>query len=293
MSELCENQYGKTRVRVFRVDRTAEQHQVFEVSTDVLLRGDFKDTYETGDNSKIVPTDTMKNTVYYVAKSSLNALKSIESFGLALCKHFLVEYPQVSEVTVDMRQTTWERVIDPRTTEPHKVAFVKRPELRLSTVWMNRKGVLRVSAGLSDLVLMKTTGSAFTGFPRDKLTTLQDAKDRLFCTSVRCRWTYNAQQVYRGSVQFDKVHSAVREVLVDKFANEWSNSVQQVVHMVGQAAMAKHPEIDEMTLAMPNIHIMNYDIERFGLENNDEVYYPTDEPSGYLEGTYRRAKSKL
>jgi urate oxidase len=293
MAELTENQYGKTRVRVFRVDRSNEQHQVFEVSTDVLLRGDFQATYVSGDNSKVVPTDTMKNTVYYMAKSSLNAEKSIESFGISLCKHFLVEYKQVSEVTVDMKQTTWERVIDPKTGQPHNISFVKRPELRLATVWMNRKGQLTVKAGITDLILMKTTDSAFTGFHKCKLTTLPEAKDRLFCSSVKARWTYNTQQVQKGAINYDKIFSGVRDVIVDKFANEWSNSVQQVVHLCGQTAMAKYNEVEEIHVAMPNIHIISFDIARFGLQNKDEVYYPTDEPSGYLEAVYRRPRSKL
>jgi len=290
MSVLVDNQYGKSRVRLVRVDRSQpDQHVVFEITANTYLRGDFAGTYLTGDNSQVVPTDTQKNTVYYLAKLHLNGNTCLEEFGLAIVKHFLAEHKQISQASVDLWQHRWVRIIDPKTNAPHRNAFVREsPELRTTVVTATRNGSVSITSGIKGLTVLKTSGSGFEGFPRCKLTTLPEARDRMLSTNVQANWTFSKKAISEGKINFCDVHNGVRNIFLDTFANYYSNSVQQVIYDAGTAVVAKFPTVDEIKFVLPNIHINLYDIGRFGLDNKDEVYFPIDEPAGYIEGTVGR-----
>jgi len=292
---LSSNQYGKARVRVVRIDRQPDRHHIFEVSVGVYLGGAaFTESYVIGNNSLVVPTDTMKNTVYVVAKSDLKEGSPIESYGLALGKHFLINYSHIDTVTIDMKQQLWERMIDSKTGEPLKHSFVKRQgETRTATVVSHRGGSVSVQSGVVDLIVLKTTGSAFEGFPRCKYTTLAEAKDRVLSTAVRALWTYEEKAVLGGQIDYSGVWEGVRFIFMHRFANYFSPSVQQTLYQVGGEVITKFPNITEVSLKLPNIHIFEYDIKRFGLDNNHEVYFPVDDPAGMIEGTITRVTSKL
>src|ERR1700739_3783526 len=108
MVVLAENQYGKSRVRLLHVKRHLEQHELREWTLDVLLEGDFDSCFVDGDNSKILPTDTMKNTVYSLARSS--AALCIEDFALELVAHFLNRNPQVTRAHADISERAWQHL---------------------------------------------------------------------------------------------------------------------------------------------------------------------------------------
>jgi len=294
-SVLAANTYGKSRVRLVRVDRSnPKAHKIFEVTVQVLLTGAFDETYFTGSNAPVVPTDTIKNVVYYVSKSGLTGDKSIEEFGVALCQYFLTEYGHVDGVTAELEQHKWERITDPKTNLPHPIAFTKsQPELRTAVVSLSRKSsVPSIVSGIKGLIVLKTTGSGFDGFPRCKLTTLPETKDRLLCTSVTSTWTYEPSAL--KSVNFDQVFAGVRNEILDVFANRFANSVQRTVYETGDEVIKKYSAVNEISFILPNIHIFMYDINRFGLTNNGEVYVPIDDPAGNIQGTIRRAtKAKL
>ena len=150
-------------------------------------------------------------------------------------------------------------------------------------------GGVDVECGFTDLRVLKTTGSGFENFPRCEYTTLPEMHDRLLCTSVTASWTF-AKGCSPG---YSAVASMVREVTLDFFANRYSLSVQQVVYDIGEELLARIPELESVTLILPNIHVFLYDIARFGLENNNEVYYPVDDPAGYIEGTVVRSNKPL
>src|SRR5579862_4997518 len=94
MVKLAENRYGKSRVRLVRVKRHADHHELREWTIQILLQGDYESCFTAGDNSKILPTDTMKNTVYSLARNS--SAESIEDFAKELATFLLSRNPQIS-----------------------------------------------------------------------------------------------------------------------------------------------------------------------------------------------------
>ena len=141
----------------------------------------------------------------------------------------------------------------------------------------------RVVSGLRDLELVKTTGSGFTGFRRDRFTTLADAADRILATSVRAEWSYASIDVDYGAV-----HTAVLRSLAATFAAHDSRSVQHTLWAMGEAALAARPEITRIHLSLPNRHHLAVDLTPLGLENRAEIYVASEEPYGLIEGTLER-----
>src|SRR5215218_5235739 len=104
---LSQNHYGKAGVRIVKVRRDTERHELWDLDVAVALEGDFEAAHVSGDNSKLLATDTMRNTVYALAKDHLTG--SIEEFGLALVDHFLEAGPTVERAKVTITQFPWDR----------------------------------------------------------------------------------------------------------------------------------------------------------------------------------------
>src|SRR5262249_33540480 len=154
----------------------------------IELEGDFASSYTSGDNRLIVPTDTMKNVAYAIARE--HPVDSLERFGIDLAGHFLDEHAHVSAATVRLVEQPLERITVAGMAHPH--AFLgTRSERRTSIVRRNRAGV-RVDSGLDGLFLLKTSDSAFAGFLRDRYTILPDTSDRILATVLDARWQYAA-----------------------------------------------------------------------------------------------------
>jgi urate oxidase len=278
-SLLEQNSYGKSGIRLTKVVRTPQRHELFEMSVDIRLEGDFAASYERGDNRKIIATDSMKNTVYVLAKE--NEFDSIESFAMLLSKHFASTYPQVATANVDISQTKWDRIAPEG--EPHPHAFVAGGcELRTVSV-SKSKDKLTVTGGIANLQVLKTTDSEFTEFVTDRYRTLKDAKDRIFATAVDADWTYKGP-----GDDFDVAFAAIRATLLTTFATHHSLAVQQTLLKMGEAALDVCASIDRIELKMPNQHRIPFDLRPFGLENNNEIFVPTDEPFGMITGVVTR-----
>ncbi|HEX5714764.1 MAG TPA: urate oxidase [Thermoanaerobaculia bacterium] len=267
---LAGNGYGKSAVRLVTVRRGPEIHELKDVTVAIRLEGDFETAYTEGDNSQVLPTDTMKNTVYALAAD--HPLEDIESFGLLLADHFL--QGQVASARVELTEHLWDRL------HPH--AFRRAGSERRTAVVTRTRDGAKVVAGIEDLVVMKTAKSAFEGFPRDRYTTLAETSDRLLATSVRAAWTYS-----RLDIPFNERWSEVRHRLLEVFVDHDSRSVQQTLYAMGAAAL-ETADVEEIHLAMPNIHHIPVDLSRFGLENRNEVFVATLEPYGLIEATLRR-----
>lgn len=275
-AELGPNRYGKSAIRLVRVDRSDGGHRVRDLTVAIALEGDFAASYVDGDNSLVVATDTMKNTAYALAAKHLTG--AIETYAAALGRHFL-EDSQVSTVTVSIDEFAWR----PIGSAPD--AFTRdRTSTRTCLVAMTRDG-LTVDAGIADLVVMKTSKSAFSGFPRDAYTTLAETEDRLLATKVSAVWRY----VAGASVDYDASFEAVSRTLLEVFAEHFSVSVQASIWIIGQAIVERHPEVAEITMTLPNLHHWLADIERFGIPNDRRVYVSTTEPHGLIEATVRRS----
>ena len=275
MIRLAENTYGKSSVRLMKVKRDAALHTVKEWKVEVLLAGDFESCFTTGDNHDILPTDTMKNTVYSRARES--QADSIEDFGRELVAFFLERNAQISSITINIAATLWEHAVSQG--KPHPATFVRGTgETEITTVNGSQGGPVTITSGLDGLVILKTANSGFEGFLRDSLTTLPATADRLFGTALRTEWNYSS-----AVLPFAELRSKLRATLIDAFAGHESKSVQHTLYAMAQAALAAVPEISNIELAMPNKHCLLVDLSRFGQSNPNEIFVPTDEPYGNIK----------
>lgn len=279
MAQLLHPRYGKARVRVLKVTRRGTEHSLKELTVSVQLSGNFATSYTQGDNSLVVPTDTMKNTVNVLAKQKLGSEN--EEFGVALGEHFLQTYPQVDRVEVGLVEHGWERLRVGG--QPHPHAFRERGAASLVANVVCTRQEHRVESGITDLLILKSTDSGFEGFPRDEFTTLRETRDRIFATKVKATWTYTqAPQSYSAT------NTAILDALLEVFARRYSPSVQTTLFQMGEAALNVAAEISQITLVLPNQHCLLLDLSPFGLTNTNEVFVPTDEPHGIIEGTITR-----
>lgn len=275
---LAENSYGKQAVRLVMVRRRPDAHELKDVTVAIRLEGDFTAAYTEGDNQGVLPTDTMKNTVYALAAE--HPFDDIEDFGLALTDHFLQASPRAAQAQVELTEHLWERI--EKGDEPHPHAFRRAGSERRTAVVIRDRNGARVMAGLEDLVVMKTARSAFEGFPRDRYTTLKETSDRLLATAVRATWRYSRPFVAFGSLWRD-----VRRILLESFADHDSLSVQHTLYAMGEAVL-ETLDVEEIHLSMPNKHHIPVDLTPFGLENRNQIFVATPEPYGLIEATVRR-----
>jgi urate oxidase len=281
--EIVANRYGKMRVRLLKVLRGTEgvagRNDVHEWTVQVLLKGDFETAHTAGDNSKIVATDTMKNTVYSLARWS--SATTMEEFAAELIDHLVRRNPQVHSAEVKIEAALWKRLtVDGK---EHPDTFMRGSnEVQMATV-EGDDAVAKYTAGFSGLNLLKTANSAFEGFQRDELTTLPETRDRVFGTVVDAKWSYV------GPVDFAAARKTAREAMLTVFANHASESVQHTLYAMAEAALDAVPEMEEIELAMPNKHCLLVDLSRFGQDNPNQIFVPTDEPHGYIEARIRRA----
>ena len=278
MIELGENRYGKSAIRVVKVMREGERHRVRDLTVAVSLEGDFEGAHIAGDNANVIATDTMKNTVYALAADQLTG--SIEDFALDLVAQFSA--PQVSGVRIDIDEHQWLPIDGRDGAAPD--AFVKTVTgLRTTRVADTVEEGSFVESGVRDLTVMKTAKSAFSGFPRDRYTTLPDTEDRILATKIDAVWRYGD-----GGHDYDTLFAAIRRSLLASFAEHQSPSVQASIWIMGRAVLEAHPEIDEIRMRMPNLHHWRVDLSPFGIEGQREVYVATTEPHGLIEATVRR-----
>ena len=284
MAKLGENRYGKSQVRLSRITRHAdghgERHDFQEWTVRVLLKGDFETSFTEADNSKILPTDTMKNTVYSIARGSKAA--TIEEFAMALGDYLLGNNAQVSRASIEIEEKAWERLISDGEAEP---TTFKLGGAELATVLAVREqnGAWSVTSGIDGLTILKTTKSEFTGYIQDKLTTLKPATDRIFGTRATVTWDYAGM-----TPDFTTVRLRVVAALLETFAHHHSMSVQHTLFDMGKAALEAAPEIERIHLTMPNLHHLLANLEPFGQENPNHIFVPIDEPHGYIEATIER-----
>eukprot|EP01133_Synstelium_polycarpum_P005752 gene5752-6659_t len=252
----------------------------------VLLQGDFQDTYLTGANDRVVATDSIKNTIYLFAQKE--NFKSAEELGVLLGRHFLATYSHVSHVHAMFRENAWERMRATHERKEHDHSFVRAREIHTASVVSMRGREPSVKSGITDLLIMKTTGSGFEGFLRDKYTTLPECKDRVFATMVTAEWTYNT-----NVVNYPQVYESFKGSIFDIFSLQYSKSVQETLYLIGKTALDRSREIDEIQLSLPNKHAFGFDFAKLGTPNNGTVFQPVEEPSGLIEGTVKRTTARL
>ena len=280
MAKLGANRYGKSRVRLSRITRLDDRHEFHEWTVHVKLYGDFETSFTEADNSKVLPTDTMKNTVYFVARDSKAA--TIEEFAMELGDYFLSNNVQVSKVSIELEEKAWERMMVDGA--PEATTFkMGGPELQIAHATREKDSAWSVTSGVDGLVILKTTKSAFTGYIQDKLTTLKPATDRIFGTRASIKWDYAADRP-----DYAEARARILAALLKEFAAHDSMSVQHTLFDMGKAALAAAPEIGRIHLSMPNLHHLPADLSHFGLDNPNHIFIPIDEPHGTIEATVER-----
>ncbi|HUQ43627.1 MAG TPA: urate oxidase [Candidatus Limnocylindria bacterium] len=282
--ELGENHYGKSRIRLVTVRRGPERHDLRDLTVAVSLEGEFDAVHTHGDNAGVIATDTMKNTVYAFARDRLTGPP--ELFALELARHF-ASYEVCARASIDIVEHPWKRV----TTRDGDAAdaFVRQGEYgRLAWVAAGRDGDVEVTAGIDELTVMKTTKSAFTGFDRDRYTTLAEVDDRLMATQVRATWGYRSDLAGRGRFDFDAAWNRLVESLMHSLAEHFSRSVQESIWVIGTGMMDAEPSIEWVRMVLPNLHHWKVDLSPFGLDNPGKVFVSTTEPHGLIDATVRR-----
>jgi urate oxidase len=276
---LSKTSYGKSRIRLVQVSRRGDRHDLRDLTVAIGFEGAYDTSYTEGDNRDVLPTDTMKNTVYALA--AREGAAEPEAFGLLLGRHFIGRNPKLARVAIDLVDHAWQHIADgPR---EHGQAFMRRgPDTRTARVVADRDGAA-VTAGIADLVIMKTSRSAFAGYPRDEFTTLPETHDRLLATALTTAWSYRD-----ADVDFGAAYRAVRATLLDAFARHDSLSVQHTLYAMGQVVLDSIDEVSSITLEMPNRHHLPVDLTRFGMENRNEIFVATEEPHGLIKATLTR-----
>jgi urate oxidase len=280
MARLGSNRYGKSRVRLSRITRNGDHHAFQEWTVRVLLEGDIEASFTEADNSKILPTDTMKNTVYFVARGSKAA--TIEEFASELGDYFLSNNPQASGALIEVEEKSWERLVLDGTPEPTTFKL-GGPEVHTVRAVRDQGREWSIRSGIDGIAILKTTKSAFTGYIKDKLTTLKPATDRIFGTQATVTWEYAT-----GSPDFAAARARILAALLKEFAAHHSMSVQHTLYDMGKAALEAAPEIASITLTMPNLHHLLADLTPFSQDNPNHIFVPIDEPHGYIEATIER-----
>ena len=277
---LAGNSYGKSAVRLLKVVRDGAHHDIREFAIDIALEGAFQAAHALGDNSAVLPTDSMKNTVY--AKARELPVGQPEEFALRLACHFLEASPAATAVRIRIAEHGWRRLSVDGIAHDH--AFERAgAELRIALVSVSRGGTLRVTAGIEELLILKSGRSAFSGFPRDRYTTLRETDDRILATTLSARWHYDT-----GAVDFGKQFTDVRTALLEAFATHDSRSVQHTLYAMGEAVIDTCGAVGEISITMPNKHHLLVDLAPLGLDNANEIFVPTSEPFGLIEATIKR-----
>ncbi len=278
--KIIQDNYGKSRVRLMKIARRGDTHELQNITVAIALEGDFDRIHTDGDNSLCLPTDTMKNTIYALAGQT-REIEEIETFGRRLAAHFLEGNPQISSVRIDIAEQFWKRMKFDG--EPHPHSFVKgSDEKRTARIVTDREKTV-IESGVEDLIVLKTTQSGFSGYLKDPYTTLPETSDRIFSTAIKAVWRYANADAATGEAWHE-----IRQTILKTFADHDSLSVQHTLYAIGEAILDRYGAVAEIYFSLPNIHCLPVDIARFGLENDNRIFVPTDEPHGLIEARLSR-----
>jgi urate oxidase len=267
-----------------------------------LANTSLANSYTKADNAPIVATDTMKQTVYILAKQ--NPVTPPELFASILGDHFIQKYPHIHAAHIKVITHRWTRMTIDGKPHPHSF-FRDGAETRVVEAVARTGGSIEVRSAISGLLVLKSTGSAFYGFHRSEFTVLPEVWDRILSTEVDCGWTwktFTSLQAVRDIIpKFDAAWSAAREITMKTFAEEYSPSVQNTMYKMCEQILAAVPLLVSVDYSLPNKHYFEIDMAwHKGIKNTGkdaEVYAPQSNPNGLIECTVTRdelpSKSKL
>src|SRR5712675_2066212 len=186
---LIMNRYGKGRVRVMRIHRDGERHEVSQLNIKAMIEGDFARTYTHHDNSNTVSTDTIKNVVNVVARE--NTGLCTEEFCQVLAKKFLDTYPKITSVAVTAHETKWSRLSFGGKPHPHSFVLDSNGKPFVEVAATRESSTL--TSGIDGFTFMKSTQSGWENYAKDPYTTLRETDDRMCATSMVASWKWSAK----------------------------------------------------------------------------------------------------
>jgi len=277
---LIKNRYGKGRVRVMRIHRDGDRHEVSQLDVKAMIEGDFARAYTDADNSTSVSTDTIKNVVNIVARE--NTGLCMEEFSQVLAKRYLDTYPQIASVSLTVHETKWSRLSFAGKPHPHSFVLDSngKPTVEVSSI---RGGATTMSSGIDGFAFMKSTQSGWENYVKDIYTTIPPTADRMCATSMVASWKWSGKPA-----SYPATNKKILDTALEVFSMTYSKSVQDSLYRMGEAALVAVPEISEISIACPNMHFIPMNLSAFGLDNNNDVFLPTDEPHGQIECTVGR-----
>ncbi|GMH77594.1 hypothetical protein TL16_g07466 [Triparma laevis f. inornata] len=280
--------HGKAKVRVMKVVRTEAKHFCYEYSVDTTL---FSPTYERvftkDDNTELVATDTQKNTVYVVCKRS--KADTPEQFAVDLVKHFLSEYEILTGAEALVRQVVWERAVV--NGEEHDHGWIKRgPELNVGNAKLDRLSGLTVTSKLSGYTIFKSTQSGFANYLQDNYTLLPPCEERCLSTEMDATWSY-VEGCEVGSGEYDfagmrkkVVGNLVKGIFGPAKGGVFSVSLQATIYDAGCLVLTESDDVKDIKIETPNKHYIPYrQLAQLGETFEDDIFVPTDEPSGTIQ----------
>lgn len=274
------NRYGKSGIRLAVVSRDADAHAFFDLEIEVRLHGDFVAAHEDGDNAAVLPTDTMRGTCFALAR---DGIPSVAEYGRRLAQRFLDASPNTTTAVVTLVQHPWQPVeVDG---EAHDHTF--RPGAGGRPTWtvtLGRDSAPSITGGVLGARVLKTTGSAFSGFLRDEYTTLPEARDRIMATTLDAWWGTRGPDVDHAALATDVPATA----LATFATHDESESVQHTMHAMGSAVLDAHPDVTWIRFRLPNEHHILSDLTPYGRDNPGVVYLVADRPFGVIEGAVAR-----
>jgi urate oxidase len=276
---LVHNTHGKGRVRVMRVNKVGDHHEVRELTVHAMLKGDFARAFTHADNARVISTDTVKNVVNIVARENM-ALAN-EPFCQVLATRFLDSYEQIDEISLTAHETRWSRL--PVNGAPHPHSFTLDGNGRPFATVVARRSGMETASGISGFTFMKCTQSGWSNFLKDPYTTLQETDDRIAATSMEATWRWQS-----APADYEAANATLLARMLDVFATTYSHSVQDSLYRMGEAALAAVPELLDISMACPNKHYLLLNLAPFGLDNENQVFVATDEPHGQIECTVGR-----
>jgi urate oxidase len=279
-THLAENTYGSSQIHLLRVSKQQGRHDIREMSLSIRFEGDFDAAHTQGDNRKILPADTMSNTVYALARQ--HSIEPLENFGQHLIEHFLTYNPQVHSVVIEATEGIWTRL--PHGGKPHASAFASGGNEQRIGLLSGTRGGTQVRAGIRNLAVLKTTKASFQDFKKDPYTTLQEDRDSILSTIIGADWLYSEEEP-----EFGALWHAVKKMLLETFAEHESHSLQHTLYAMGEAILSNFENISEIHLSLPSKQFYLADLAPLGMDNPGAVFLPTGEPHATIEATLRKS----
>lgn len=300
MPTLASARYGKDNVRVCKVHRDEKTgvQSVTEMTVCCLLEGEIESSYTKADNSVVVATDSIKNTIYIKAKE--HPVNPPELYASHLGQHFLERYPHITTAHINVVVHRWTRMTIDGAPHPHSF-FRDGQETRNVEATVTRGKGFDLKSSIAGLSVLKSTGSAFHGFVRDEFTTLPETWDRILSTDIDCTWTWkpfpDLKDVVDGVERFDKAWETARGIIIKTFATDDSASVQNTMYKMCEQILDVVPEADKTAFSLPNKHYFEIDLSwHKGIKNTGkdaEVYAPQSGPNGLIKCEVARDVSTL